>query len=145
MWRARQRSDSLNRCTAERRKNGVDDFVKSEVIKTPAVFGAATTMITGTLISLFDIAIEGKWICLAVSLLFGLVSTLDATKDNSMIQRLLFLVINWMTVFTVAVGINTAGMAATQGKTRLREVPSMTTPRGVDPLANRPFFQPWFK
>ena len=112
---------------------------------TPGLAGVTTTMITGSLISLFDIAIEGKWICLAVSLMFGLLFTLESTKNGTMIQRLLFLIINWMTVFTVAVGINTAGMAAMQGKTSRREPPPITTPRGVDQPKNEPFFQPWFK
>jgi hypothetical protein len=122
----------------------MDDFMKTEVVMTPTLAGTTTTLITGTLINLFDSAIQGKWICLLVSFLFGLAFTLGYKKNITMMQRLVLLLINWLTVFTVSVGINTAGMAITQSDTRARDVPPIMRPGGDEQAGDKLFFQPWF-
>ena len=77
---------------------------------TPGVAGTTTTMITGTLVSQFGL--PGNWTGLVISLLFGL--SVWADKSVPVYQRIIFYIINSMTIFAVAIGINTAGMVINQ-------------------------------
>jgi hypothetical protein len=102
---------------------------------TPGVAGLTTTMITGTLASVFGL--PGSVTGLAVSFVIGLVVWSDTKVAWP--KRLLLYVINSMVIFTVAMGINQAGVAAT----RADQQPDYR-PRGEERQPERPpFFHPW--
>ena len=97
-------------------------------------------MITGTLASIFGL--PGGITGLVVSFIIGLVVWSDTKVAWP--KRLLLYVVNSMFIFTVAMGINQAGVAATSAGDKTRDQ-SKYQPRGVTPEAERPpFFHPWF-
>ncbi len=101
----------------------------------PGVAGVTTTLITGTLVTQFSF-LPGNWTALTVSFLIGLLVLGDKSVAGA--QRLLLYFINSLIIFSVAAGINTAGVAAT----RSLEPPT----RAVQPVegGSRPFFHEWF-
>lgn len=121
------------------------DFVSSKAMMTPGIAGSATTMITGTLVSIFDL--PGAATALGVSFVFGLMVLAD--KEVAILYKLVFYVINSMTIFSVAVGLNQAGMAIIE---RDRPVPAIK--RSLEPADDqspnitksdfKPFFRDWF-
>ena len=123
----------------------MDDFVSSKAMVTPGVAGSATTMITGTLVNIFGF--PGAVTALAVSFVFGLLSLTDKTIAISL--RLILYIINSMTIFSVAIGLNQTGMEIIQ-----RDRPVTTIERSLIPdqedQANssssdsKQFFQDWF-
>lgn len=115
----------------------MDDFLKSKAMMTPGLAGAATTMITGTLVSQFGL--PGNWTGLVVSLLMGLVVWID--KSVPVYQRLLFYLIHSMTIFAVAIGVNTAGMEIQHSN---RPVSDPAAVERTVPLESEAFFQKWF-
>lgn len=115
----------------------MDEFLKSKAMMTPGVAGAVTTMITGTLVSQFGL--PGNWTGLVVSLLLGLVVWVD--KSVAVYHRIIYYLINSMTIYAVAIGVNTAGMAISYGNEPVSDPASIE--RNVPPEAER-FFQEWF-
>lgn len=114
----------------------MSDFFNSKSMVTPGVAGLTTTMITGTLVGVFgfDGAITG----LVVSFVLGLLVWYDTKVVLQ--ERLLLYVINSMVIFTVATGINQAGIAATGGLDR-----SGYQTRSVSGETEKPpFFHSWF-
>lgn len=103
---------------------------------TPGVAGTATTMITGTLVSQFGL--PGALTALGISFFFGLVVWAD--RNVLFIHRLMFYVINSVTIFSVSVGINQAGIAATKS-----EAPPQHIERTVpSEPKEKSFFLSWF-
>lgn len=116
----------------------MDEFLKSRVVMSPGSAGAATTMITGTLVSQFDF--PGLWTCLAISLLFGLALVLDVEKGTSLVKRIVFFILNAATIFALSIGINHAGVEITKSAEQ-RQIEE----RWVEPLDRQEgFFQEWF-
>jgi len=116
----------------------MDDFFSSKAMITPGIAGATTTLITGTLYSQF--ALPAKWVGLVVSLLFGL--TVWGDKQVPIYQRILFYVINSLTIFAVAIGINQAGMAVQLSSMQPKN--STVVERNVEPESNT-FFHDWLR
>ena len=116
----------------------MDDFLKSKAMITPGVAGATTTMITGTLYSQFGL--PAKWVGLVFSLLFGLAVWAD--KEVPFYQRIFFYIINSLTIFAVAIGINQAGMAI-EVSTLQSKNPNVIE-RKVEPESSS-FFHDWFR
>lgn len=116
----------------------MDDFLKSKAMMTPGVAGAMTTMITGTLVSQFGL--PGNWTGLVISLLMGLAVWAD--KSVVIYQRIVFYLINSLTIYAVAIGVNTAGMAISHGEEGIKAPPAIE--RSV-PDDQKKFFQDWFR
>jgi len=116
----------------------MDDFLSSKAMITPGIAGATTTLITGTLYSQF--ALPAKWVGLGVSLLFGL--TVWADKQVPIYQRMVFYVINSLTIFAVAIGINQAGMAVETSARQAKNPPAIE--RYVPPDSNT-IFRDWLR
>jgi hypothetical protein len=115
----------------------LDEFLKSKAMLAPGVAGAMTTMITGTLVSQFGL--PGNWTGLVISLLLGLAVWAD--KSVAIYYRMLFYIINSLTIYAVAIGVNTAGMAITYSSERISD------PAAVErtvPAEQEKFFQDWF-
>jgi hypothetical protein len=89
-------------------KVGIGDFVGQRSMLTPAIAGAITTLMTATLSTQFGL--PANWTGLAISL--GLAFTLLASQKISIGQRLGLGIINGLVIFSVALGANTAGVAA---------------------------------
>jgi len=114
----------------------MNDFLNSRSMLTPGMAGLTTTMITGTLASVFGV--RGDITGLAVSFFLGLLVWYDTKVAWN--KRLLLYIVNSIVIFTVATGINQAGVAATRD-------PEQTThqSRGVtSEQEHPPFFHPWF-
>jgi hypothetical protein len=124
----------------------MDDFISSKGMITPGVAGSATTMITGTLVSTFGF--PGAITALAISFLFGLLVLAD--KTVSIVYKLIYYIISSMTIFSVAVGLNQAGMVIVErDKTASTELERTLEPEESmqsDSEATRTnrFFQEWF-
>ncbi len=103
---------------------------------TPGVAGTATAMITATLVGQFGV--PGNWTGLVLSLLFGLFVLGD--KATPIMQRVLFYFVNSMIIFSVAIGINTAGIAATKSEQQAQYESRWVPPEGEA----GGFFQQWF-
>jgi hypothetical protein len=114
----------------------MDDFLKSKAMITPGVAGGTTTMIAGTLYSQFGL--PAKWVGLVLSLLFALIVWAD--RQVPFYQRILFYIINALTIFAVAIGINQAGMAVEKSAREIKDPP--TIERNVEP-ENKTFFHSW--
>ncbi len=117
----------------------MDEFLHSKSMLTPGVAGAGTTLITATLASQFGL--PGNWTGLVVSLLFGL--SIWADKRIVIYQRVVFYLLNSMTIFAVAIGLNTAGMQI--NKAEERGVPRLGQEETHTPAEQQQFFQDWFR
>lgn len=116
----------------------MDEFLRSKVVMSPGAAGAATTTITGTLVSQFDL--PGLWTCLVISLLFGIALALDVEKGTPVVKRIVFFVLNSATIFAFSIGINHAGVEVTKS-----EQERQFEQRWIEQLDDRKgFFQEWF-
>jgi hypothetical protein len=115
----------------------MDDFLNPKSMLTPGVAGSLTVLITGTLASQFGL--PGNWTALILSFVLGLM--VWANTKLPRVQRVVFYLLNSLVIFSVANGINEAGVAATNSSE------SRVVTRGSP---NRPeweegkFFQSWF-
>lgn len=114
----------------------MEDFLSSKAMLTPGVAGATTTTIAGTLATQFGI--PGTYTSIIVSFLLGLVVFSD--KLVPLFQRVVLYLANSMIIYTVAIGLNTAGAAAMKSDEDImtRSVPSAESTGSI------PFFHPWF-
>ncbi len=115
----------------------MEDFIKSKAMLTPGAAGATTTMITATLVSQFGL--PGNWTGLVISLILGL--SVWADKSVAIYQRIIFYIINSLTIFAVALGLNTAGIVVNDKIERSVNPPQIE--RTV-PAESQAFFQNWF-
>jgi hypothetical protein len=93
------------------------EFLNPNSTLTPGVAGAMTMIITNTLASQFAALVA--WvpeIGLLISFLFGLM-VMAAAAAVPFWQRSVYYILNSLIIFTVAVGSNTLGVAATKGGT----------------------------
>lgn len=115
---------------------GVNEYMNAKAMLTPGLAGVTATMITGTLVSQFGI--PGNWTGLIVCLFMGLIVWGD-TK-TPVVQRAFFYVVNSMTIYAVAIGINDAGVAISKSNTQAQYESRYVPPEGEE----SPFFRPWF-
>ncbi|MCB1948805.1 hypothetical protein [Nitrosomonas sp.] len=123
----------------------MDNFISSKSMITPGIAGSATTMITGTLVTTFGF--PGAVTALAISFVFGLMALAD--KSITIYYKFIFYIINSVTIFSVAVGLNQAGMAIIE-----RDKQATVQERALGPAEEKnhegmptdagPFFQEWF-
>ncbi|SEQ96876.1 hypothetical protein SAMN05421690_1004111 [Nitrosomonas sp. Nm51] len=124
----------------------MDNFVSSRSMITPGLAGSATTMITGTLVTTFGF--PGAVTALIVSFVFGLMALAD--KSVAAYYKFIFYIINSVTIFSVAVGLNQAGMAIIERDRQAPTVEERTLGPAEDEehdamqAESRPFFQEWF-
>ena len=112
----------------------MEEYLNSKAMVTPGVAGATATTIAGTMASVFGW--PGSYTALIASFLLGALVFSD--KSVSLLQRLILYLVNSTIIFTVAVGLNTAGAAATQtDEARKRSVE-------VAAETEKTFFHPWF-
>jgi len=115
----------------------MDDFVNSKSMLTPAMAALGVTMMSGVLAGQFGL--PGKWTGLAFSFILGTVVFAD--KETPFIQRILFYMINSLTIYTMAIGINEAGVAAMSAHQAIPEECRAVAEEGV----SGGFFSPWFR
>ncbi len=113
----------------------MQEFLHTKAMLTPGMAGAATTMITGTLVTMFGV--PGNWTGLIVSFFLGLLALAD--KSIPILHRIFFYVFNSLTIFTVAMGFNQAGIVATGQQQQVKY-----EYRSISPEASPPFFHNWF-
>ena len=113
----------------QRRGTYVNEFFHAKSMLTPGIAGATTMMITSSLVAAFNL--PGSWVALAVSLLLGLVVMTD--DSIAMPLRPIFYVLNALVIFSMAYGLNAAGVEAFYRAERA--VPTAE--------ASNDFFQPW--
>jgi MFS superfamily sulfate permease-like transporter len=89
----------------------MEDFFNSKTILTPGIAGGLTTLTTGVVSSQFNL--PGKWIALLISFLLAIVIFYLDQHTLKIPLKVIFVILNTLIVFAVAVGANTAGAAAT--------------------------------
>ena len=120
----------------------MDDFLSAPPSLTPLIAGVTTTTITGTLASQFYL--PANWVAIITCLIL---SSLVVLKPGlSFYQRAVYYLINTITIFTVSMGINAAGIAATKNfsETKQTTVTRSVPPEETAQTAQRPFFDEWF-
>lgn len=116
----------------------LDEFLNPKSMVTPGIAGAMTTLLTATLANQFSV--PSNWTALIISFAFGLLVALGALPWW---QRAIFYVVNSLIIFSVAVGANTAGVAATrQQGGEVRHFDQTQRPEVTHD--GRPFFHEWF-
>lgn len=113
----------------------MDDFIKSKAMLTSGILGTTTTMITGTMVSQFGL--PGNVTAITVSFLLGLLVFNDISIP--LVQRFVFYIIISMIIFTTAMGINAAGVAATKSDEQRQY-----EKRGLSESDDKAFFHNWF-
>lgn len=105
----------------ETARKGVDQFLNSRAMVTPGVAGATATLITTTLVNQFGL--PGNWVGLITSFLMAV--TVLSDKEEKLLARLALYVINGFVIFSVAFGLNCAGMATDENvvSCQLRAIP----------------------
>lgn len=113
------------------RKAVASEFLNSKAMLTPGAAGATTMILTGSLTAAFNL--PGAWVALLISAVFAALVAL-ADESVPVTQRAIFYVLNSLTIFSVAYGLNTVGFEA--------QAPAAA--RGVDPVVvEEGFFRPW--
>lgn len=112
----------------------MEKFITNKTTLTPLLAGTITMTITGTLVSHFNF--PGDLTSIVVSLILALLVTIDG--EVSLLLRIIYYLINSITIFSVAMGINSAGVAANQNPQNYveRQIPSEFEPKA--------FFTNWF-
>lgn len=120
----------------------MDDFLTARPSLTPLIAGATTTTVTGTLASQFYL--PANWIAIVTCLILSLLVTMK--KGLPYYQRVVYYLINAVTIFTVSMGLNAAGVAATKNYSPSDRPPITRTvpPEETNQAAKRPFFDDWF-
>lgn len=86
----------------------MDNFFNARSMLTPGIAGATAMMITSSLVAAFRL--PGSYVALGISLLLGLVAMSD---DSIRVpQRIIFYVLNSLVIFSMAFGLNAAGVEA---------------------------------
>ena len=115
-----------------RKSPAASEFLNSKSMVTPAAAGATTMILTGSLVSAFNL--PGAWVALLVSAVFAALVAM-ADKSVPAAQRAIFYVVNSLTIFSVAYGLNTVGFESQATSTQTRGVDEQVVEEG--------FFRPW--
>lgn len=120
----------------------MDDFLTAPPTLTPLIAGVTTTTITGTLASQFYL--PANWVAVITCLVLASLVTMKAGLHYY--QRVIYYLINAITIFTVSMGINAAGIAATKHYGEPKDIPiARGMPSDGTKYPNeRPFFDEWF-
>ncbi len=113
----------------------MEDLVKSKAIVSTGVLGAMVTVVTGTLVTQFQL--PGSWTALTISFLLGILVWADRTVPRY--QQVVLYLVSSLVIFTTAMGINAAGVAATKSQEQRQY-----EQRWVPESEQMPFFQNWF-
>lgn len=89
--------------------NPVSQFLTPEAMLTPGVAGSLTMMITNALTQNFEM--PRAWVGLGLSFIFGL---LVLASTRSLLQKVVFYVLNSLVIFCVAAGANGIGAGTAQ-------------------------------
>jgi len=109
----------------------VKEFLNAKSMLTPGVAGLVAMLITNSLHAQFGM--PSRWIALALSFLIG--SLVFADAATRLLPRVVLYVINSLIIFSIAVGSNVAGAAATKPEGQGMFPPS---------AQERSFFADWF-
>lgn len=114
----------------------MDDFLTSEPTMTPLVAGTSTLTIAATLASEFGL--PGSTTAIVISLI--LASLIGINAEIKIFKRILFYFINAITIFVIAMGLNSAGVTLTQNTS------DTAIPRGdtIERNIEQDFFHQWF-
>ncbi len=114
----------------------MDEFLTSEPTLTPLIAGATTLTIAATLASEFGL--PGNITAIIISMIFA--SMIGINKKIPIIKRVVFYFINVTTIFIIAMGLNSAGVALSKSN---QDEP---VERGmiIEENAEKPFFHEWF-
>jgi SPOR domain len=121
-----------------------DAFLRPESMVTPGALGALAMVITNALANNFSF-VSHAYLGIFLSFVFGLTAIINS---NSVVQKLIYYVINSLIIFSVATGSNTIG-TQTQGVSVLPPAHAFTPATmptmglGADALRVQ-FFRPWF-
>lgn len=117
----------------------MNQFLNSKSMVTPGVAGGVVTLIAATLSTQFDL--PAKWIALGASLLIALL-IFFADQVETLLARVIILVLNTMIIFSVAVGTNVTGKAV-QAAPQTMDVPAQIMSPTPTPAATatRPPFE----
>jgi hypothetical protein len=88
----------------------VNDFFNAKAALTPGAAGATTMMLTGTLTSAFGLPPSPT--ALVLSFLMGLCWIVLSESVLPWAQKVVLYVVNSLTIFSVAFGLNSAGVQA---------------------------------
>lgn len=122
---------------AARRRNKMplmDEFINAKAMITPGVAGTSVIMVTGTLVSQFDV--PGNWVALITSFLIG--TAVWSDESVTLPNRLVLYVLNSLIIFTVANGINAAALEAARAP-QLDRIERTLAAEGEQPA----FFRRW--
>ncbi|MBV9965111.1 MAG: hypothetical protein JO008_05405, partial [Alphaproteobacteria bacterium] len=138
---------------AASQSNPFDAFLRPESMVTPGALGALTMLITNALANNFGVLTPGL-IALIVSFILGVTALV---KASSILQKIVYYVINSRIIFSVATGSNTLGRTAAAGGSPPRTAGIVLFPAAYAwPLEARlphtpqavhavQFFKPWFQ
>lgn len=105
----------------------VNEFFNARSMLTPGIAGATTMMITSSLVAAFHL--PGSYVALAISAILGLITMSD--ESIQIPERVIYYVLNTLVIFSMAFGLNAAGVEAFYSAER------MVSADGGG------FFQPW--
>jgi len=111
----------------------MDQFLNSKSMITPGVAGGVVTLIAATLSSQFGL--PAKWIALAASLLVALL-IFFADQAETVLPRLIILLLNTFIIFSVAVGTNVTAKAVKPEPQSLQLPPTGRTSPSPTPIPN---------
>lgn len=86
----------------------MDDFANAKASLTPGAAGAATMVLTATLVSAFDL--PASLTALIISFLMGVAWVLMAETPIRWAQKIVLCTLNSLTIFSVAYGLNSAAL-----------------------------------
>ena len=118
----------------------MDDFLTAPPTLTPLIAGVTTTTITGTLASQFYL--PAHWVAIITCLVLSSLVTMK--QGLPYYQRAIYYLINAVTIFTVSMGINAAGIAATKNHSEEAPIVRSMPPEELAKTVKRPFFDEWF-
>lgn len=118
----------------------MDDFLTAPPTLTPLIAGVTTTTVTGTLASQFSL--PAPWVAIITCLILS--SLVSMKQGLPFYQRAVYYLINAVTIFTVSMGINAAGIAATKSYGEQTPIVRAVPPENTAKNVKRPFFDEWF-
>lgn len=123
----------------------MNDFVTSEPTLTPLIAGTTTLTVAATLTSTFGW--PGNITAIIIS--FLLASLVIINKEINLFKRIIFYFINATTIFIIAMGLNSAGIALSKNNLdQANGAPLIErgaeTSKDNDKKSKKPFFHLWF-
>lgn len=114
----------------------LDEFLNPKSMLTPGICGGLTTLITGVLTQQFGLL--PNYTGLATSFLFGLLVVFGTTSVIPAWQKCIYLCLNSLVIFSVAMGANQAGLRVAESQPRPKPPPNTSSAS-----LPTPFFSNW--